>query len=106
MPTVSGFETPIDDRGFPYRAVRATRITSGLVTPSTPLALTPLATTKVVRVCCGRSECVRVYFTGTSGSCLVGGGVPQDFVIWPGINLTLVASPNTATATASITECG
>lgn len=105
MPTATSFDTPLDDRGYPYPAVRPARASAAVVAPASPLVFSPQPTTKVVRICCPVGEFVRVLTAGIGSSFIVGNGIPQDIVVWQGVNLTIVAEAATPSAAVSVLEC-
>ena len=91
MPDQTGLRTALDNTGNAYPAIRprTCQYLTG-VPVGNPVTTAPFQPqTKVVRIC---SEVdVSVIIAGIAGQIVIGAGVYQDFIVWPGDSLQIAA---------------
>jgi hypothetical protein len=105
MAAVTGFDTPLDDRGNPYPAVRPAKLWSGALSVGGANTGPFLTTTKVVRVVTGLTDMARVSLNG-GAAFIVGRGVYQDFIVEPGDQMFVTLDPAAAAGNYSVLELG
>lgn len=96
MPDATGLMQVIDNTGNPYPAIRPRALQLLTTVIGNPVAANPFQPqTKVVRVC--PSTDVQMGIGGITGSWVIGAGIFQDFIVYPGdvVQITAITDAGT-----------
>jgi hypothetical protein len=106
MATATSLQQAVDNRGFPYYAVRPAGVawTFAMSGVTAYVAGPFLATTKVVRVVAGLNDVIRVTIGALPGAIIMARGIHQDFIVYPGETISITLDPLSGSGNASVME--